>query len=263
MAVPFKPPARRTGTFDSVFIQQPPSEHLRLLPAPARITAVEICTFLPMWLKNADVSKRLYFNGIKGRHIAHILKHHVGLAREETKPNLFTYWMNNGMKKLTGNAKWTYAQDGVALDKSTWDPNSLTLTGCRLNIEHTMARKGTKVVLQNIKFSALARHVIEMPQGHDRLDLTRFVEYAVAHPEEDLQFPRDFNTLIQKLGSISVEPGHLDGAVAARWFWKSVGVSLHQPAPPAIPPSPRQGVSFDSLSPTTGLTREEGHTTCK
>lgn len=208
-----------TGTFDSVFRQKPPQRDLKLLGAGENITLVELCVFLPGWLKHGDIAQRFWFDGLDRNHIVNILNWHCDLARDGVTPNLITNWMNKAMRRLTGDKKWTHKSNVVSLDRSHWDPNNLTLTDCKLNIEHAQRKgRGSRLVAQRVPFRSLAQHVRQMPQGVDGLDLTRFVQYAKDHPLEELWFPQDFGYLVQKLGTVRVEKAHLGAEISKRWI---------------------------------------------
>lgn len=56
-----------------------------------------------------------------------------------------------------------------------------------------------------------------MPAIDDELDLIRFVRYAVQHPDEDLQYPHDFDVLAQRLSNTLVTAQHVDEAATACW----------------------------------------------
>jgi hypothetical protein len=209
-----------TGTFDSVFRQKPPKRDLKLLVAGENITLVELCVFLPTWLKHGDISKRFWLDGLDRNHIVNIMNWHCSLARTEgVTPNLITNWMNKSMRKLIGNKKWTHKSYAAGLDRSNWDPTNLTLADCKLNTEHEQRKKGrgSRSVIDRVPFGSLGDHVENMPQGVDGLDLTRFVQYARDHPQEELWFPQDFGYLAQKLGTVRVEKGHLGVEIAKRW----------------------------------------------
>ena len=208
-----------TGTFDSVFRQKPPKRDLKLLGAGENITLVELCVFLPSWLKHGDISQRFWFDGLDRNHIVNIMNWHGDLARADgVTPNLITNWMNKSMRRLTGNNKWTHKSYAAALDRSNWDPTNLSLGDCKLNLEHEQRkRRGSRNVIDRVPFGSLGDHVWKMPQGVDGLDLTRFVQYARDHPQEELWFPQDFGYLAQKLGTVRVEKGHLGAEIAKRW----------------------------------------------
>ena len=209
-----------TGTFDSVFRQKAPARDLKLLGIGENITLVELCVFLPNWLKHGDVSKRFWLDGLDRNHIVNIMNWHCSLARTEgVTQNLITNWMNKSMRQLTGNKKWTHKSYAAGLDRSDWSQTNLTLAGCQLNIEHEQKRKdqGARSVIERVPFGSLGDHVETFPQGVDGLDLTRFVQYAREHPQEELWFPQDFGYLAKMLGTVHVEQGHLGAEIAKRW----------------------------------------------
>lgn len=224
--------ATGTGTFDFVFAQDIPSVDLKLLSGGQDLGAVEIVTFFPHWLRNGDVARRLLMNGSTQAHFVNVLSSHCHLARGNMNPNTVLKWLQEGMRKITGNPNWARRKHLVHMSRTNCNPNNLTLLGCRLNIEHQPRRCAKRVIIQSISFHELGRHVRQMPQGDDRLDLTRFVEYAMRHPEEGLQFPQDFDILAQKLGTAQVSPRHLDAAAAARWSQRRAIVQQPQTALP-------------------------------
>jgi len=137
------------------------------------------------------------------------------------------------MKSITEQAKWARRTDLAHISRTNWNANDITLTGYRLNIEHHPAPRGSRSVIQNIPLRDLGRHVRQLPEGNDEVDLTRFVKYAMQHPEEDLQYPRDFDMLAQKLGRPPLTSQHVDGAAATRWSQPKPITQQVQTVPPA------------------------------
>lgn len=80
-----------------------------------------------------------------------------------------------------------------------YDAEDLTLTGFELQSQHVPSKShwGT---IESIPFKDLAIDVRKFPKSDDALDLTRCIQYAVEHPEEDWSYPSDFERLTDELG---------------------------------------------------------------
>ncbi|KAF3052360.1 hypothetical protein E8E11_010735 [Didymella keratinophila] len=209
--------AQDTGPYTKNFVGDVPSKNLVLPNGLMEITAVEIIAYCPYWLKNGDVAKRLLMNGFEWPHIAEVLNFHCNTARGDISYNWVLKAVQPGMRKLTGNPKWTHNKNMLLMRRKGWSANDLTLAGCLLDAQYPAPRGLGRGIVQSYPFRMLGDHLKQRPQGDDALNLTRCVEYAIQHPEEDLEFPRDFQMLVQKLGPVLVTPQHLDAAAVTRW----------------------------------------------
>ncbi|KAJ4335675.1 hypothetical protein N0V87_005933 [Didymella glomerata] len=208
--------AKDTGSYKKNFIGDVPSKNLVLPNALMELTAVEIVTYFPYWLKNGDIAKRLLMNGFEWPQIAEVLNFHCNTARGKFTCNWVLKAVQPGMRKLTGNPRWTHNKSMPLMNRNGWIANDLTLSGCLIDAQYPAPRGLGRGIVHSYPFRMLGDHLKLTPQGDDTLNLTRCVHYAIQHPEEDLEFPRDFQMLVQKLGTVPVTPQHLDAAAVTR-----------------------------------------------
>jgi hypothetical protein len=111
-----------------------------------------------------------------------------------------------------------------------WNESDLNVTNFRIPaVTHPRANNNT---LRNrpaasIQFLDLAHHIKEHPSGHDALDLTRCVRYALQHPQETWIFPDDFERLVNQLGGpAQVTSYHCDAQVFRRADSTVVGSTI-------------------------------------
>jgi hypothetical protein len=217
------PPTKQRKKNGGIFGRGIPPRNLRF-PSFGRITAVEICTFLPEWLRSKDIVNRLIQNGFTTDELTKIVNHH----RQSPKTHSA---MNNTMchvlqKPMTecGFEGWTVSkhQKGTYDAKNpNWDPDNLSLNGLQVQSEipgHS-GKFGNGKALDNVPFTKLAVGVQNMPDATtgDALDLTRCVAFAVQNAHLDLQFPRDFEQVARHLGLAVVRDEHYDRNAAGRW----------------------------------------------
>jgi hypothetical protein len=103
---------------------------------------------------------------------------------------------------------------------------------------------------------ALANGVKRFPSTTtgNGLNLSRGVEYAAAHPNEDWQFPRDFQKLTITLRVIRAEPRHFDSAFFTRFRGGSPSpagplVALTPFVPFSVPQTARPNVASMPAAP--------------
>tara|TARA_R110002003_G_scaffold42_1_gene3060 strand:+ start:1677 stop:3251 length:1575 start_codon:yes stop_codon:yes gene_type:complete len=217
------PPTKQRKKNGGIFGRGIPPRNLRF-PSFGNITAVEICTFLPEWLRSKDIVNRLIQNGFTTDELTKIVNHH----RQSPKTHSA---MNNTMchvlqKPMTecGFEGWTVQkhQKGTYDAKNpNWDPDNLSLNGMHVQSEipgHS-GKYGNGNALNNVSFTKLAVGVQNLPDATtgDALDLTRCVAFAVQNAHLDLQFPRDFEQVARHLGLAVVRAEHYDRTAAARW----------------------------------------------
>ncbi|KAH7084307.1 hypothetical protein FB567DRAFT_550316 [Paraphoma chrysanthemicola] len=102
--------------------------------------------------------------------------------------------------------------------------NHYIRVNCEIDPEYNELREVVNPSTPGIRFADLATNVNTYPSyaRGNGLILTRCVQYAALHPEEQYIFPRDFAYLAEKLDDgRQVLPQHLDRASAARWLRKS------------------------------------------
>jgi hypothetical protein len=199
-----------------------PPRNLRL-PKWGGITAVELVTFLPQSLKSSDVMFRLVQNGFTTDILSKIIDAHRKSPKDYSPLNnsLRASWTTP--MRQSGYEGWTFkAHRAGQFQPPTWDENDITLTGMKLQCENFPGKSGVPDhVIENVDFKSLQNAVNTMPSidNGDAHILGPCVEYAVAHPDLDLQFPRDYEAIADHLGLSTkpVRPDSVDRAVAARW----------------------------------------------
>jgi hypothetical protein len=198
------------------------------LPFPCgNLTAAEILTYLPHWLKSVDVVDRFIANGGKSYTIAAVINEFRRLPGDGGwSANSAQIMMSYGMRRA-GYPEWT-----VGTHNTFERPNPQMLE-TDLNVQNFRTPREThpksaplgqkphkmkqNVVAEPIEFKALTLHVKADPAGSDALDLSRCVQYAVAHPDEKWYFPNDFEALVNKLGGpATITHSHLDRQIFSR-----------------------------------------------
>ncbi|KAF2849708.1 hypothetical protein T440DRAFT_518937 [Plenodomus tracheiphilus IPT5] len=184
-------------------------------PPHANMTAVELLTFLPNVLQNADIIYRLVSNGGTRRLFSVIVNtHRLLLVRwsENTCGATLYKAMNEA-----GFEGWTVKihDNWHKAKKANWNAENLDISGClrpgQISEEQPAA--------PDVPFKSLAVDVKQMPRGHDALDLTRMVQYSVRKPHEVWLYPRDYSALLEHLGGpTTVAPQHHDREVFQRWL---------------------------------------------
>ena len=222
-------------------------------PMWGKITASEIIGLLPNWLRSHDVVFRLTSNGIKNQIAANMVEHfrHHDPEKGKVIGNSICKLMETAMrdhgytfpemKIVKGTLtpveeEWTqtrHVKYNLKDNYGTWDPEDLSVADFFLQCEYGLGKRGSGRIIENVSMASLGNGVKNFPsvQTGDGLDLTRCVQYAIAHPQEDLMFPRDFKKLTLSLPPIALEPKHYDAATFARFK------SGNTPTPPgpAIP----------------------------
>lgn len=192
------------------------------------LTAAEILAYLPHWLKSVDVILRFVNNGGRSVTITYLLDKLRVMPTSNYKPNSTTVMMHYAMRRA-GKEEWTIGTRHEFENDREYDENSLYVGDFRPpRLTHPKSastkQKAKKEDLTRnwaadpIPFKDLALHVREHPSGSDALDLTRCVEYALKHPNEQWLFPTDFVKLVNHLGGpLPVTHSHLDKQLFARY----------------------------------------------
>ncbi|CAE7027102.1 hypothetical protein P3342_005922 [Pyrenophora teres f. teres] len=189
------------------------------------LTAVEILTYLPHWLKSIDVVDRFVSHGAKSSHIAAIINESRVLpSGEQLRPNSVLVMMQYSMRRA-GYEEWsvsTHSEYPQEIPRPEWN---LDVTGfrtpCTTHPKEINSPTPQKVKrnqeVEPIEFRDLARYVKMHPCGDDALDLARCVQYAVEHQHESWLFPTHFSILVAHLGGPAiVTHAHLDREAFAR-----------------------------------------------
>jgi hypothetical protein len=252
------------------------------------LAAVEILVFTPNWPRTYPVPYRLASNKCTTETAVKIIEFHRTLGdKNGVEKNtwckllqkivracgLHTYpTLKNGVLKTE---KWTLRRHEEFNTKDyhgPWDNKKLTLAG----FKHDDYNSETSV--ENVCFDSLAIDVQRFPsvQIGDGLNLTRYVQYAVAHPEEDFLYPKDFAYLANRLGVIPPRPEHYDEATFARWKGRQIPSlsrriitrqprasesSSDIPTAPSTPPRNHSVEDIEDISPSqhSGSSRHFGY----
>jgi hypothetical protein len=132
------------------------------------------------------------------------------------------------MRSCSGYDDWTITshQLGSYNYDFEWDVDDLTLNGVTLQCEIFPKTDNQGAIknrpVEGVPFTDLAKGLACYPSivDGDGHDLTRCVQYCVAHPNKEYIFPRDFPRLVEELGELPVSEGNADRAVFERWATK-------------------------------------------
>ncbi|CAO2653655.1 Nn.00g030660.m01.CDS01 [Neocucurbitaria sp. VM-36] len=196
------------------------------LPFPdGNLTSAEIIAYLPHWLKSIDVIDRFVTNGARSTIIAAMINAFRDQPRGEAfLPNSVGIMMSFAMRRA-GYAGWTVGTHELWSRESELDEGNLSVKGFRPpRITHPKqvyrgGRNNTtcNIEAEPVQFKDLALHVKKHPTNADALDLTRCVQYALVHQNEEWLFPDDFQYLVIHLGGpVSITHSHQDRQVFAR-----------------------------------------------
>jgi hypothetical protein len=190
---------------------------------PNDVTIVELIAFFPRYLRCTDVIERIVSNGGTCLLIARIINAHRTL-QAPAYTNAILKTVQGQMRSLgdqtaNGGHDYTGWTVGRHQPATGHDENNLDITNLRRKDQYFRMADNYD---SQISFRDLARHVKQFPSGHDALNLTRCVEYAVAHSSEEWDFPDDFERLVEHISDgstfgVPVTPDHLDRAAWGRW----------------------------------------------
>lgn len=198
------------------------------LPFPVgNLTAAEIMTYLPHWLKSIDVVDRFVTNGGRSHTISAIVNEFRILPLDRVFSNNSAQVMMSYNMRRAGFVGW---QVGIHHHYARPDPDmkesDLNVQDFRCPREtHLKSSSGNapkKELKVNqeakpIDFKDLARFIKKHPKGNDILDLGRCVAYALAHKDEIWLFPTDFELLVNVLGGpATITKEHLDRQIFDR-----------------------------------------------
>jgi hypothetical protein len=200
-------------------------EEQRAIP----VTAVELLVFCPNWARTLPVAFRLASNDCTNSVAVKIINHHrIPSDKGEVMKNTFCTIMLNAFrsggvfmylimeKGVPKMKKWTsthHRQFNTKDHYGVWNHGKLTLAGYKHD------GRSSNEVVKNVRFESLAINLKRFPSMEfgDGLNLTRCVQYALEHPEEDLMFPKDFAYLANRLDVYPIRDKHYDQATFARW----------------------------------------------
>ena len=206
-------PRQRHTVTQSCFGSNGPSKNLKF-PTSANITAVELLTFFPNSIKSTDVVYRFSSNGAT-RNVIWIIINTCRLLEKDFSQNSCGTAVYNAMRRA-GFDGWTFNihEKWHGPRRATWNESSIDVAGFRTPCE---IGEGGELA-SDFPFADLAVGVWRFPVGSDALDLTRMVEYCVAHPEERWKYPSDYGRLLALIGGPhQVEMEHRDRMAFHRW----------------------------------------------
>jgi hypothetical protein len=195
------------------FGEHAPSKNLPFPKGSANLTAVELLTFLPNSLKSTDVVYRLVSNDGTRNHFWAIVNTNRHFERA-WHPNtcgstVYKAMRDAGFKDWTINTHSKWHQN-----RANWSQWNLDVKGFRVPCD--IVDKGS--LAPSVPFADMAIGVRSFPKGNDALDLTRMVQYAVEHPQDDWLYPLHYEKLLSLLGGPrKVEVEHLDKMAFLRW----------------------------------------------
>jgi hypothetical protein len=197
------------------------------LPLPkGNLTLAEITAFLPQLLKCWDIIDRLLWNGALSVTLATMINHFREMSMGDIPNNTIYVMMKGAIKKRVETepapayAGWSVSAHQNIAKPAGFDPTSISVSGFRtpINYNRRDAAATAGGPEPKIPFRHLANGVKNMPSGDDALDLTRCVKYCVANPDEDWNYPHDFEDLVDHLGGpATVLVAHQDAAIVARY----------------------------------------------
>lgn len=191
------------------------------------LTAIEILAYLPHWLKSIDVVDRFVANSGRSKTIAAVINEFRDQPTKSTfQANSVQIMMSYAMRRA-GYHNWTVGTHDQWARTVNHEEGDLSVKRFRPpRVTHPKrlpyAQKQTHEAAHNedpgpVAFKDLALHVKKHPAGADALDLTRCVQYALRHTNEEWYFPDDFELLINRLGGPArVTHAHRDRQAFAR-----------------------------------------------
>ena len=189
------------------------------------LTAVEILTYLPHWLKSIDVVDRFVSHGAKSLQIAAIINEFRILpSGNSLRPNSVLVMMQYSMRRA-GYEDWSVGSHSEYQQEIARPEESLDVMGFRTpRLTHpkgistpTPQKVKRNQDVEPVEFRDLALHVKVHPHGDDALDLARCVQYAIEHEDESWLFPTQFSLLVAHLGGPApVTRAHFDREAFAR-----------------------------------------------
>jgi hypothetical protein len=207
-------------------------DKLRSSPPPylalpdGNMTLAEITAFLPQLLKCWDIIDRLLWNGALAVTLATMINHFRDMPTGAIPSNTVNVMMRGAISKRIENEPapkyvgWSVSKHQNIDRPADFDPTSVSVTGFRTPVNYNKRKTAAAAggPEPTISFRDLASGAKNMPSGDDALDLTRCVEYCVANPDEDWNYPHDFVELVNHLGGpTTVQAGHQDASIVARY----------------------------------------------
>ncbi|KAF2004711.1 hypothetical protein P154DRAFT_531280 [Amniculicola lignicola CBS 123094] len=215
------PQKHATSSKPSIYGKLGNAPHRNTLFPNGNITATEILVFFPEWLKSLDVIDRFVSNGVSPSTLAFIINTFRVMLNGDINGNTVYSTMKCAMEhcKDPRFQNWTVRRHQARPDH---DASSISVAGFRIpGVSHPRVGNAAETLNRPqppINFRDIADNVVGMPEGSDALDLTRCIQYACTHRNENWVFPSDFERLVNYLGGPGyVTNDHLDAAVFLRW----------------------------------------------
>jgi hypothetical protein len=190
-----------------------PSPNVPFPSTTANLTIIEILCFFPGWTTSRNVINRILSNGGSLTVVARILKEYRDMS-----PSV-TGLRNTLLKRFNRHMRVVYGEDWIPHTHQAppdYDHSNIDVSGFETVVQYEPNVKSIGPV-QSVAFKGLANNISKFPSGSDALDLTRCVEYAIAHPDEEWRFPEDYEKILKHIGGPKI-PVHdnLDNAIFRR-----------------------------------------------
>ncbi|KAF1998975.1 hypothetical protein P154DRAFT_577367 [Amniculicola lignicola CBS 123094] len=213
--------------------------------ASYNFTAAEIIAYLPKLARNPEVARRLQFNGINHHiHQRMFVEFRNGIIptdntytqeqrqqAEDRCPN-FTVrrQYESAMRKITtpdpGQKPWTNVTT-EAFRPGTWDQDHGDDISMDDYIAGRRANRGDRTS-KAVPMVDLVMGVANRPTGYDTADLSRAIDFALAHPDRNYLFPDDLPVILHTIGQNAVTAEQTDRAVFGRHPKATGGGALHR-----------------------------------
>lgn len=190
-----------------------PSPNVPFPSTTANFTIIEILCFFPGWTTSRNVINRILSNGGSLTVVARILKEYRDMSSSVTGLR------NTLLKRFNRHMRVVYGEDWIPRTHqapSGHDQSNINVSGFQTVVQYEPSVKSIGPI-QSVVFKGLANNISKFPSGSGALDLTRCVEYTIAHPDEKWKFPEDYEKLLKHIGGPKI-PVHdnLDDAIFRR-----------------------------------------------
>lgn len=170
------------------------------------ILMTEMAAFLPQSFKSWDIIDRTIYNGATSTTIAGLINRFRVMPHGKIESNSVYRMMKCQIVKRaeedTKYTGWSVSKHQDIEKPKGFAPSSVSVTGFRAPTVYYKSHRAAAAAenkIVTVPFKDLAEGVAVMPSGDDALDLTRCVKHALAHPDEDWNYPVDFQRLLEHI----------------------------------------------------------------
>ncbi|PSN70877.1 hypothetical protein BS50DRAFT_630935 [Corynespora cassiicola Philippines] len=226
------------------------------LPEWGNITGAEILAFCPNWIRSCDITFRLVTNGLRSQIAAQIINHYRRLPGKPLAANTMCKILTMVMRN-SGFDGWKVGLHHRFVPHD-WDGCKMSLKDYKLECDEFPDRQPCRSgKIMAMAFKDLMKDVINIPSGNDALDLTRCVVYAANNPNEDWDFPTDFERLVNHLGGITpISENNHDNVIFQRWEDGNFSGFTPDPAGPIPTPCPPPSNACKTKAKANGSKRK-------